>query len=103
MTQLVSQTHQAARKDHRCDDCGQVIERGELYYRSAVAGEGRVWTWREHDECSLDASEMLSKNWFDDDDWPSEWSFREMQDDLRRERIRRIADPSVPLHEALGR
>lgn len=73
-----------ARKAHRCDDCGERIEPGDEYQRSAMAGDATVWTWREHPACADDAHTMLARNWFDADDWPEQFSFREMQADLHR-------------------
>lgn len=41
-------------------------------------------TGSEHVGCANDSDEMLRRNWYDADDWPSEFSFREMQEDLHR-------------------
>jgi len=82
MTTTVNSDRIRARKAHQCDDCGEAIESGTEYVRSAIAGDATVWTWREHPRCADDADRMLRMNWFDSDDWPSQWAFREMQADL---------------------
>jgi len=75
-----------ARKDHQCDDCGLRIETGDPYRRSAIAGDHTSWTWKEHMNCAADADQMLNDNWFDTDDWPSQFSFLEMQAELHAAR-----------------
>ena len=41
----------AAHGLHRCDDCGGVIPAGDRYSDQRCAGDGHVWTWREHALC----------------------------------------------------
>ena len=81
----IAQRLPTARKAHRCQDCFGIIEPGEVYVRSTVADTGEVWTWVEHEGCHNDAQTMLSRRWFDSDDWPSPFGFVEMQNDLVRE------------------
>lgn len=46
------QTKHVARKQHRCDWCGERIAVGERYARSVAFGEGTARTLREHLECT---------------------------------------------------
>lgn len=84
MTSTIESRVVTARRPHECSDCGSTINRGDQYRRSAIAGDGTTWTWKEHMQCADDADQMLSDNWFDSDDWPSQWSFCEMQTEMRR-------------------
>lgn len=54
-----------ARKEHRCDFCGEVISVGEKYNRQTNVYDGRVYDWVSHSECSKLAYEL---DMFDDCD-----------------------------------
>lgn len=54
-----------ARKEHRCDFCGEVISVGEKYNRQTNVYDGRVYDWVSHNECSKLACEL---DMFDDCD-----------------------------------
>jgi hypothetical protein len=41
---LFGHSHQRARKDHTCWDCGDVIPKGEGYYRTAGTVNGRMFS-----------------------------------------------------------
>ena len=47
-----------ARKEHRCDFCGEVISVGEKYNRQTNVYDGRVYDWVSHNECSKLACEL---------------------------------------------
>lgn len=49
---MLSTTRRAAHGLHRCGDCGGRIAARDHYRDSRVAGDGTVWTWREHALCS---------------------------------------------------
>lgn len=51
-TTLASTYRRAAHGLHRCNACGGAIPRGDRYLDVRVAGEGTVWTWREHALCA---------------------------------------------------
>ncbi|NCC85638.1 MAG: hypothetical protein EOM03_16160 [Clostridia bacterium] len=40
-----------ARKEHICEYCGELIRKGEKYWRQFVIYEGDAGTWKEHTEC----------------------------------------------------
>ena len=54
-----------ARKEHRCDFCGEGISVGEKYNRQTNVYDGRVYDWVSHSECSKLAYEL---DMFDDCD-----------------------------------
>ena len=56
MGQLISLTTQAARKKHRCGECGHFIQKGTTYVRQFVVDGGDAWTWKMHEDCA-DAAE----------------------------------------------
>jgi hypothetical protein len=39
-----------ARTQHRCSDCGRIIEPGETY-RRGVGFDGTAWTWKDCAHC----------------------------------------------------
>ncbi len=51
MTTLLEDTTQAARKTHRCDSCGRMIEKGQTYHRQRCVDGGDAWTYKTHDHC----------------------------------------------------
>lgn len=58
MTVLVSETRQAARKPHQCDNCGRFIEPGTRYLRQFVKDGGDVWSWVSHEDCAEAAARI---------------------------------------------
>lgn len=41
----------SGRKQHRCDNCNQIIEVGQPSIRSAGVHDGDFGSWRSHPEC----------------------------------------------------
>ena len=54
-----------ARKEHRCEFCGEVIHIGEKYNRQTNVCDDRVYDWVSHCDCSQLAYEL---DMFDDCD-----------------------------------
>lgn len=54
-----------ARKEHRCEFCGEVIHVGEKYNRQTNVYDGRIYDWVSHCDCSKLACEL---DMFDDCD-----------------------------------
>jgi hypothetical protein len=52
MSDFGRSSHPKARKDHRCEWCGQSIPRGEVHYLFVGVWEGEWQNWRMHEECS---------------------------------------------------
>lgn len=44
----IAATKRRARKQHRCADCGKVIEPGETYYRHVVLVDGDIDVAKSH-------------------------------------------------------
>ena len=49
-------TIRKARKTHKCDWCGAVIEKGEQYEYQKFVFDGEMYDWKAHLACSLVAS-----------------------------------------------
>lgn len=65
METLSTKTH-IARKEHRCDWCGQKIEKGEKYEYSFIVDGGDNWTFKNHLSCR----ELTNKlNMWNDATW----------------------------------
>lgn len=58
MAHLISEKDRKARKPHRCDYCGAIIEKGEIYNRSFNIEGGVVYDWKSHKECQFIAREL---------------------------------------------
>ena len=54
-----------ARKEHRCEFCGEVIHVGEKYNRQTNVCDDRIYDWVSHCDCTQLAYEL---NMFDDCD-----------------------------------
>ena len=54
-----------ARKEHRCEFCGEVIHVGEKYNRQTNVYDGCIYDWVSHCDCSQLACEL---DMFDDSD-----------------------------------
>ena len=54
-----------ARKEHRCQFCGEVIHVGEKYNRQTNVYDGCIYDWVSHCDCSQLANEL---DMFDDCD-----------------------------------
>lgn len=59
--ELLEKTTPTARKDHRCDFCGGVIQKGEKYERQSIANDGSVYTWKSHKVCNDIADEIQDR------------------------------------------
>ena len=62
MSDFGEPTYPVARKDHRCEWCGETIPTGEKHLRFSGMWEGAWQNWRMHSDCHdyADESEALS-------------------------------------------
>lgn len=51
MNDAQSHTEPVARKDHRCDYCGGIIQAGTKYNRDGLVYDGTATTWKSHIVC----------------------------------------------------
>ena len=52
MTETIKELHPVARKPHRCDWCGGIIEKGEQYVRHTLKYENeQPYDWCSHKDC----------------------------------------------------
>lgn len=51
MSDFGRDTRPVARKDYRCEWCGQQIPKGEKHYHYVGVWEGDWQNWRMHSEC----------------------------------------------------
>lgn len=68
MTETIKELHPVARKPHRCDWCGGIIEKGEQYVRHTLKYENEPpYDWCSHKDCDeivgvLDMSQVCADN-----------------------------------------
>jgi hypothetical protein len=60
---ISSELVKAARKAHRCDDCGERIEVGASYTRSRVVDGRDACTWRSCAACEAWMEAHLGGDW----------------------------------------
>lgn len=63
MIEVLRNKTPVARKEHRCEFCGEVIHVGEKYNRQSNVYDGRIYDWVSHCVCSKLAYEL---DMFDD-------------------------------------
>jgi len=80
--ETLSEKQPIARKDHRCDWCGEIIHKGEKYDYAFNIMEGFPFVWENHLSCRQIAIEL---DMFDNvNDGVTEEDFREfIQDEYR--------------------
>lgn len=54
---ILSNRKSKARKDHRCDFCHSMIEKGEVYDRQVVKDQ-QLYTWKTHLDCTQIAHKL---------------------------------------------
>lgn len=60
MCDVIDSRKVKARKEYRCDWCGEPIHRGETYARDTIVNDGEIYTWHSHDECQELASLFMN-------------------------------------------
>jgi hypothetical protein len=71
---IISQNKRTAIKEHRCDYCAGVINKGDIYQSSFIRFDG-VYQWKNHIDCQRIADKLRL---FDDcDEGLSEDDFKE--------------------------
>ena len=56
--EIISSSTPTARKNHKCNYCGDVIPKGEKYESSFMKAFGDVYEWKNHIQCSEIASKL---------------------------------------------
>lgn len=64
MGAVLTERKPKARKRHACTLCGRLIEPGTTYRFYTYAGDGTVWTHREHLPCAA----LFYDEWWDGSD-----------------------------------
>lgn len=75
MVEEISKCVRKARKPHRCDYCGETIEKGERYQIATLKFDGELYNWRNHERCGRIAAEIW--DFIDPDEGMSEDDFCE--------------------------
>lgn len=57
MPELIAQETRKARKPHRCDYCGEMIEKGEVYEYATLKFDG-IYHWSNHVRCGKIAQKI---------------------------------------------
>ena len=72
---IIEQRTRKARKQHSCDYCGSIIEKGEEYSCQKNIFDGTFYEWRTHLACSRVASAIW--DYCDPDDGMSDQDFQD--------------------------
>jgi len=56
--EILAQRDRTAAKCHRCDYCGEVIQKGEVYDWAKLIFDGRIYEWKAHKKCASIASDL---------------------------------------------
>lgn len=74
MIETLDRKERKANKEHHCDFCSGIIEKGEVYDWSKNICDGELYEWKSHKKCSF----LCSKLWhfIEPDDGMDEISFR---------------------------
>jgi len=75
--QLLSESKPTARKEHRCDWCGEQILSGETYFRYSGIDEGEMQSSAMHLECAKAMEQDLAEF----DGCACDWGFRPHEQD----------------------
>ncbi|MGN1217925.1 MAG: hypothetical protein ACI4TD_08110 [Phocaeicola sp.] len=101
MLKEINRTKPIARKQHKCNFCGGVIEKGEMYDNTTFVFDSSAYTWKSHLHCLNIASYIddYSDEGITEDDfatWINEYvyenHFDEEIDDINKE----WQDKSIP-------
>ena len=90
MSVLVYEKIRKARKEHCCNYCGGLIDKGEEYGNSFVVDEGVGWTWKSHIHCN-ELIDLMEMNHWGDGVTHSE--FCDWLDDYYRKSLREELSP----------
>lgn len=80
MVEKITDGMRKARKDYKCDLCGEIIKKGTTYHWQKDIYDGQFYEWREHKECSELASAIW--NYADPDEGMDEELFRDSLSDV---------------------
>jgi hypothetical protein len=58
METLSGPTPKKARKHHRCNYCGYLINVGDTYIKSTHVAFGEIYTWKSHQHCEKIAQDL---------------------------------------------
>ena len=58
MLETLSDSKPRAKKEHRCDWCGGIIKKGEIYHKSNLKCYGELYSWKNHVKCSWICSQL---------------------------------------------
>ncbi|MDB0600304.1 hypothetical protein PL373_13270 [Tenacibaculum maritimum] len=56
--ETLTNTTPKARKEHQCNFCGGIIEKGEVYQSQTNVYEGDIYTWKSHTTCQQIVREL---------------------------------------------
>lgn len=78
MIDVINSKKPIARKQHRCNFCRGIIEKGEKYHNDTIVFDGSIYTWKSHLHCMSLSSEMYD---YQTDEGLSEDDFQRWIDD----------------------
>ena len=77
---LVKYKKVKAKEEHKCDFCGEIIEKGEEHYYSFVVDGKDNWPWRSHERCEDIAHTLQMYRYCNEEGLTSE-AFKDSIDD----------------------
>ena len=80
--EILASKERKARKEHRCDYCGEIIKKGEAYDWSKNIYEGTLYEWKGHKQCSFLCSQLW--DYADPDEGMDEELFQDSLHDFCR-------------------
>ena len=75
MSDILEQKERVARKEHRCDYCFEIINKGEKYEWAKLVDDCQLYEWKNHIKCGFIARELWS--FIDPDNGMTENDFKE--------------------------
>lgn len=75
MPDIIEQKERTARKEHQCDYCNEVIQKGEKYEWAKLTNGENLYEWKNHLRCGFISRELWS--FIDPDEGMTENDFNE--------------------------
>lgn len=56
--EIITTAKPKARKNHLCNFCGLIINKGEIYNYAVNKYEGEIYSWKTHEDCMKIATKL---------------------------------------------
>ena len=82
MVETITQLTPKAKKQHKCNFCHGIIERGEIYTHQTNKLDGELYTWKSHLSCDRITVE-LKMDEYADEGVTDEWFMETIKEEYR--------------------